>query len=1052
MRIALHPRKSPPSDCSNPVGFSLPQIRFAEFELDLDLFKLERSGQRIPLGPRALDLLAYLIEHRKRVVSTETLRAEVWSGIALSESTIATCMSDLRRALRDDASAPRYIETVRGRGYRFIHPVDTPVTETLRTPVETDPDRPSLPFVGRRAELEIFGRAWRTLRRSMRAGLVLLRGEAGIGKTRLLHELLQTLPDSPNVLRASPSVVEEPPPFWPWTRLIRRALADPRMASDALLPSVRSLSAIFPEIEGPARPPTQRPQTIERFSTFSLWAEAIRSLLGARPLVLALEDLHLMDRDSLSLTSWLLHELREEPLLIIATQRPPIDDEDPARSLAELPSFSEAIVLDLGPLTTAEITSLLGERETDRDTLSLDLRRRSAGNPFLLAHLLRGLESLPDRHEARSPNAIRPANAEEIAARALSNLPPETRRTLEAASVVGLRFSIPAVADLIQRTEAETLACLTPAVRARLLRPQEADLVFVHELLRDALHARMAPLARRVLHLSMSRHLRGRGRPGVGAEAIADHLAAASPLAAREDVVEYTILAAREAAARSAYTLARRRFRHALQLVEEDPSSSPARRGGLLLEYARARLFSSEREEARSTLLEAAGLARATESPDLLAECALQLAPDFLSIEMGFHDPTLVDLLEEALERLPEDRASLRARLLARLCQARRWTPAASAPTLHALSQQALSIAERSGERRALCAALEARADALAGPDRVVERLATIHRLKRQGRDVRDAKECSRIVLHHVRNAAALLELGDAAGFEEAIDACDQAACDSSLPQYQWYPLALRASRALMQGRLDRVDELGQAFMQLASEIGDRNVLASRTCQAAFVQFERDRADRALAICKDFFPRSPRVRAWRVGMALLAIHARQRCTTTRIFLEFDEEKARSLLHETGGSAGTIFLAQIAILLSDERIMKTLYEQLAPIGTRGAILGLGTAYFGCFARYSGQLARALGLQSEAVEHLRAAVRIESERGALLHCAHAQIDLALALVASSESAIEARELVGSAARAASSAELVRLQRRAGAALVAVRRAERSGSSRSESPLEA
>jgi len=164
MPISLRPRKSH-ADCSNPVGFSLPQIRFAEFELDLDLFKLERSGRRVPLGPRALDLLAYLISNGDRVVSSETLRIEVWKGIALSESTIATCMSDLRRALRDDATAPRYIETVRGRGYRFIHPVDTAEARTVRTPVEKDPDRPSLPFVGRRAELDTLGRALPTTRR-----------------------------------------------------------------------------------------------------------------------------------------------------------------------------------------------------------------------------------------------------------------------------------------------------------------------------------------------------------------------------------------------------------------------------------------------------------------------------------------------------------------------------------------------------------------------------------------------------------------------------------------------------------------------------------------------------------------------------------------------------------------------------------------------------------------------------------------------------------------------------------------------------------------------
>ncbi|MBW2499815.1 MAG: winged helix-turn-helix domain-containing protein, partial [Deltaproteobacteria bacterium] len=70
--------------------------RFSNFELDLDLFTLARDGDHIHVGRRILDLLVCLIQNRDRVVTPDFLRDEVWGGVALSESTIPTAISDLR--------------------------------------------------------------------------------------------------------------------------------------------------------------------------------------------------------------------------------------------------------------------------------------------------------------------------------------------------------------------------------------------------------------------------------------------------------------------------------------------------------------------------------------------------------------------------------------------------------------------------------------------------------------------------------------------------------------------------------------------------------------------------------------------------------------------------------------------------------------------------------------------------------------------------------------------------------------------------------------------
>ncbi len=127
------------------------RIQFADFELDLELFTLERNGQPIEIGQRPLDLLICLIENRDRVVDLEFLRMEVWKGAALSAAAIPTCVRDLRKALGDSASNPRVIASRRGRGYHFIAEAKSaPGSRRNWTRAEEE-----FPFVGRYDQMRL---------------------------------------------------------------------------------------------------------------------------------------------------------------------------------------------------------------------------------------------------------------------------------------------------------------------------------------------------------------------------------------------------------------------------------------------------------------------------------------------------------------------------------------------------------------------------------------------------------------------------------------------------------------------------------------------------------------------------------------------------------------------------------------------------------------------------------------------------------------------------------------------------------------------------------
>lgn len=96
------------------------RVTFGPFTLDTDQRRLLRDGADVPLTPKAFDLLALLVERRPTALSKQDILDAVWQGTFVTENNLATTIRDLRSALDDDASAPRYIRTVYAHGYAFV--------------------------------------------------------------------------------------------------------------------------------------------------------------------------------------------------------------------------------------------------------------------------------------------------------------------------------------------------------------------------------------------------------------------------------------------------------------------------------------------------------------------------------------------------------------------------------------------------------------------------------------------------------------------------------------------------------------------------------------------------------------------------------------------------------------------------------------------------------------------------------------------------------------------------------------------------------------------
>jgi DNA-binding winged helix-turn-helix (wHTH) protein len=98
-------------------------LAFGPFVLDASDRRLLRDGEPIEVSGRYFDALTLLAAESGRLVTKDRFMDEVWRGIPVTDEALTQCIRSLRRALNDDAAAPRYIETVPRHGYRFIAPV-----------------------------------------------------------------------------------------------------------------------------------------------------------------------------------------------------------------------------------------------------------------------------------------------------------------------------------------------------------------------------------------------------------------------------------------------------------------------------------------------------------------------------------------------------------------------------------------------------------------------------------------------------------------------------------------------------------------------------------------------------------------------------------------------------------------------------------------------------------------------------------------------------------------------------------------------------------------
>jgi len=114
------------------------RVRFEDFELDAGNRQLRRGSQTVELNGRYFDALALMVGEPGRLVTKDRFMDEVWRGVPVTDEALTQCIRTLRRQLGDDASRPRFIETVPKHGYRFIAPLDGSPVERRADPANAE--------------------------------------------------------------------------------------------------------------------------------------------------------------------------------------------------------------------------------------------------------------------------------------------------------------------------------------------------------------------------------------------------------------------------------------------------------------------------------------------------------------------------------------------------------------------------------------------------------------------------------------------------------------------------------------------------------------------------------------------------------------------------------------------------------------------------------------------------------------------------------------------------------------------------------------------------
>ncbi|MCP3819404.1 AAA family ATPase [Streptomyces sp. A3M-1-3] len=547
-------------------------------------------------------------------------------------------------------------------------------------------------------------------------GLVLVTGEAGIGKTTLVTEAAdEARRRGALVLGGTCWGSDGAPGYWPWVQVVRglrRAAGEEEWARAEEAAGGR-LAVLLGEASGRGDAGQGQGQEASGaedmgFPLYDAVTTALVTVSQNRPVMVVLDDLHWADTASLKLLEFAAQHAWFERLLLVGTYRDAeVEAADHPLQPLILPLVAKATTVTLTGLEREEVGALMAltTGQEPADSLVAEVHLRTGGNPFFVeqtARLWRGGSSV---------TTIAPGVREAVRRR-LSLLPEPVGRVLTSASVLGREFHRQVLAATAAAPVPHVDRLLGQAVTARLVVPRQAGrFAFAHDLVRETLYDALDEADLRHRHAAVVRAL---DRSPALAEKVfpadlARHAYAAGDELDPDHALDLLLAAAKDAGSRLAFE---EQITHRRRARERSAGAAPRRRVVIALDLAQDLHHLGEREEAGQIFTETLAAAREAAEPELLGRVALTLYGMFDSGELtALRD----EALREAHALLVEGAAPAPPRPVEELAQE--------------LSIRIAVLARRHQDDEALGFGLWARHHAIWGPGTAPERVALIDEL-----------------------------------------------------------------------------------------------------------------------------------------------------------------------------------------------------------------------------------------------------------------------------------------------------------------------------------
>ncbi len=855
----------------------------------------------------------------------------------------------------------------------------------------------SAELVGRVGELQILLDRWQSALKG-KGQMVLISGDAGIGKSRLVEELMRAVVQTPHELvRMQCSPYHSTSAFHPIAeRILRLSGIKPDDAADIRAAKIKSMLKVAPpqvphavevyaellSIELAKSPETLSlaPQDLKDL-TIQTIVERMAAMANNQPVLMVLEDSHWIDPSTQEVLERLASRISDLPALVVVTQRP----EGASDWTLD---FDNATQLPIGLLTreqTAEMMSgILGQTP---DTTFIDyMETRAAGIPLFVEELTR---SVAERSDSDSDATIPDTLQGSLMAR-LDKLSSGARNVALVASVIGRDFEPQLLASVLSTKVGELEPHLGELARARILVSGVSGpgaRMFRHALIQDTAYQSLLSRTRQAHHLAIGRALEA----GIGGvverepEVLARHFTeAGNP----RDAIGYWIKAAERALARSANFEAVEHAKAAISLADqlEDKAEQLSAKIATGVLLGRALDSAGEIHQACQVLKAAVDLADKHADLERFADAVIHFSSSlFLS---SLPVSSSIDLLEEALARTPKDNQKLRCQLLSTLA---RGCQMEGAPRKSARYRaEALTLVRQLDDKASLCSLLFSEFLTPISVREVIElgswrsKLDEMLLVSDEVNDTERARARSLEVF-------VCAEMGDRDRMDQALTHLAQLGENRQHMHFEVILSHGMAMKAILDGDFQAAEELTNRAFDLGQKTYGGAMEGVHGMQMFTIRREQGRLTQIAPIIKKMLDDDPTDTTWKPGFAIVASDLGHREASSRMLREMAEDDFSFAL-DAKYSTTLAYLAEVSAVSDAGDLSERLYDLLTPYEDMTITAGVTTVCLGAAARQLGILSSALGEWQRAERHFEEALQLNQRMRSAPWQAWAKYDLA------------------------------------------------------------